>query len=121
MRGTGPPTTQPLERENQDEGLIIEYNEIHHVAAPINDNAGIFVRDSDMIVRNNLIHDCYSYGEGTPGWGIYLGCKSRNSRVENNVVYRTREAVHIWYGNENCTWINNVFVNAQQDPDRLYQ
>lgn len=107
-------TTQPLERENQDEGMIIEYNEIHHVAAPINDNAGIFVRDSDMLIRNNLIHDCYSYGEGTPGWGIYLGCKSRNSRVENNVVYRTREAVHIWYGNENCTWINNVFVNAKK-------
>jgi len=107
-------TAQPLERDNQEEGLIIEYNEIHHVAAPINDNAGIFVRDSDMIVRNNLIHDCYSYGEGTPGWGIYLGCRSRNSRVENNVVYRTREAVHIWYGNENCTWINNVFVNATQ-------
>jgi hypothetical protein len=107
-------TNQPLERENQEEGLIIEYNEIHHVAAPINDNAGIFVRDSDMLIRNNLIHDCYSYGEGTPGWGIYLGCRSRNSRVENNVVYRTREAVHIWYGNENCTWINNVFVNAMK-------
>ena len=105
---------QPLERINQEEGLIIEYNEIYDVMAPINDGAGIFVRDSDMIVRNNLIHDVYSYGEGTPGWGIYLGCDSRNSRVENNVVYRTRESVHIWYDNANCTWINNIFVNAKK-------
>ena len=105
---------QPLERVNQEEGLIIEFNEIYNLMAPINDGAGIFVRDSDMIVRNNLIHDVYSYGEGTPGWGIYLGCCSRNSRVENNVVYRTRESVHIWYGNENCTWINNIFVNARK-------
>lgn len=105
---------QPLERVNQEEGLVIEYNEIYNLMAPINDGAGIFVRDSDMLIRNNLIHDVYSYGEGTPGWGIYLGCRSRNSRVENNVVYRTRESVHIWYGNENCTWINNIFVNAKK-------
>ncbi|NLG50895.1 MAG: hypothetical protein GX552_12380, partial [Chloroflexi bacterium] len=107
-----PTGEQPLERDNQEEGLVIEYNEIYNVVAPINDGAGIFVRDSDMIVRNNLIHDCYSYGDGTPGWGIYLGCRSRNSRVENNLVYRTRESVHIWYGNENTTWINNIFVNG---------
>jgi hypothetical protein len=65
-----------------------------------------------MLIRNNLIHDVYSYGEGTPGWGIYLGCRSRDSRVENNLVYRSRECVHIWYGNENTTWINNIFVNG---------
>jgi hypothetical protein len=105
---------QPLERVNQDEGLIIEFNEIYNLMAPINDGAGIFVRDSDMILRNNLIHDVYSYGEGTPGWGIYLGCRSRNSRVENNVVYRTRESVHIWYGDEHTTWINNIFVGAKK-------
>ena len=104
--------TQPLERRNQEEGIIIEFNEIYNLMTPINDGAGIFVRDSDMILRNNLIHDVYSYGEGTPGWGIYLGCRSRNSRVENNVVYRTRESVHIWYGNENTTWINNIFVDG---------
>ncbi|MBM3188548.1 MAG: right-handed parallel beta-helix repeat-containing protein [Chloroflexi bacterium] len=103
---------QPLERQSQEEGLVIAYNEIYRVMSPINDGAGIFVRDSDMHIHHNLIHDVYSYGEGTPGWGIYLGCRSRNSRVESNVVYRTRESVHIWYGNENTTWINNIFVDA---------
>ncbi len=103
---------QPLGRRNQEEGLFISYNEIHHVMKVINDGAGIFVRDANMLIRNNLIHDVYSYGEGTPGWGIYLGCRSRDSRVENNLVYRTRESVHIWYGNENTTWINNIFVDG---------
>lgn len=104
--------TQPLERSNQNEGITIEYNEIYDCIGRINDGSAIFVRDSDMIIRNNLIHDCTSNSEGTPGWGIYLGCRSRNARVENNVVYRSRESVHIWYGNENTTWINNIFVDG---------
>ena len=103
---------QPRERRNQEEGLIIEYNEIYDVITVINDGAGIFVRDSNMIIRNNLIHDCYSYGEGTPGWGIYLGCDSRDSEVVNNVVYRTRESVHVWYSNRNIILENNVFVDG---------
>ena len=103
---------QPRERRNQEECLVIEYNEIYDVIKTINDGAGIFVRDSNMIIRNNLIHDCYSYGEGTPGWGIYLGCESRNSEVVNNVVYRTRESVHVWFGNRNITLKNNIFVDG---------
>ena len=104
---------QERERGNQEQGLIIEYNEIYNVMQKINDGGGIFVRDSNIIIRNNVIHDVYSYGKGTPGWGIYLGCETRDTRVENNLVYRTREGLHVWYSNRNNTIENNIFVDGE--------
>ena len=104
--------TQEIERRNQEQGLLIEYNEIHDVMKSINDGAGIFVRDSDIIIRNNLIYNVKSYGRGTPGWGIYLGCETRNTRVYNNLVYNTTEGLHIWYGNRNNVIENNIFVDG---------
>jgi hypothetical protein len=117
--------TQPRERRNQEQGLVIEHNEIHHVMLNINDGAGIFCRDANIVIRNNLIHDVYAGGERCPGWGIYLGCETRDTRVENNLVYRTLENVHIWYYDRNVTFENNVFVGARgcqinyQNPDHL--
>ena len=49
---------QTIERENQEQELIIEYNEIYDVMEKINDGGGLFVRDSNIIIRNNLIHEC---------------------------------------------------------------
>ena len=105
--------TQPLGRRNQEQGLIIEYNEIFNMSQVLDDSGGIFVRDSDILIRNNLIHDVYSQGR-CPGWGIYLGCESRNSLVVNNVVYRTTESVHVWYKDRNITLENNVFVDGRR-------
>ena len=44
------------------------------------------VRDSALkwFARNNLIHDVYAGGERCPGWGIYLGCETRDTKVTNN-------------------------------------
>ncbi|MFC1738773.1 right-handed parallel beta-helix repeat-containing protein [Planctomycetota bacterium] len=115
--------TQERERRNQQQGLIIEFNEIYDVVKVMNDGAGIFVRDSDIIIRNNLIHDVYSHiysaalgrynSGGVPGWGIYLGCETRNTKVENNVVYKVVEGMHIWQGNKNNTIVNNIFVDSK--------
>ncbi len=107
--------TQPIQRANQEQGLIIEYNEIYDVMKKINDGGGIFVRDSNIIIRNNLIHDCYSYSNRCPGWGIYLGCETRDTIVENNIVYRAREIVHVWYSDRNITMENNIFVDGEWD------
>jgi len=104
---------QPIERENQEQGLIIEYNEIYDVMQKINDGGGLFVRDSNIIIRNNLIHDVFSYSSRCPGWGIYLGCETRDTRVENNVVYRAREGVHVWYSDRNITMENNIFMDGE--------
>ncbi|GAI22337.1 unnamed protein product, partial [marine sediment metagenome] len=83
---------QEEQRRNQEQGLIIEYNEVHHAMNWVNDGAGIFIRDDYIHIRNNLIYDCYpqAEGRGSPSWGIYLGCETRNCIVEDNVVYRTQ-------------------------------
>lgn len=105
--------TQERERRYQEQGLICEYNEIYNVMEKINDGGGFFVRDSNIIIRNNLIHDVYSYETGSPGWGIYLGCETRDTLVERNVIYRTRESVHVWYSNRNNIIRNNIFSDCQ--------
>ncbi|HIE28471.1 TPA: right-handed parallel beta-helix repeat-containing protein [Candidatus Poribacteria bacterium] len=116
---------QTIERENQEQGLIIEYNEIYDVMQKINDGGGLFVRDSNIIIRNNVIHDVFSYSDRCPGWGIYLGCETRDTIVENNIVYRAREIVHVWYYDRNVVMENNIFIDGElsqinyQNPSHL--
>lgn len=115
--------SQKEERRNQEQGLVIEFNEIHDVGSKINDCAGIFVRDSNIIIRNNLIYNVHSFKYyenlgnlnncGVPGWGIYLGCETRNSLVENNVIYNTTEGMHVFYGTRNINIKNNIFINSE--------
>jgi parallel beta-helix repeat protein len=106
--------TQEQERRNQSQTLRIEYNEIYGVMQKLNDGAGIFVRDSNIIIKNNLIHDVFSpHGYGHPGYGIYLGCETRYALVENNIVYRTTEGIHVWYSNRHNSIINNIFIDSQ--------
>ena len=78
----------------------------------MNDGGAIFVRDSNIVIQNNLIYDVKSFGRGTPGWGIYLGCETRNARVFDNIVYRTTEGLHIWHGNRDNIIENNIFVDG---------
>ncbi len=106
--------TQPKERRNQQQGLAIEYNEIFDVALNINDAAGIFVRDSNILINNNLIHDVYAGGSRCPGWGIYLGCETRDTKIRNNVVYGTLETVHVWYFDRDILFENNIFVGSRK-------
>ena len=96
---------QPLQRKNQEQGLIIEYNEIHDVMQKVNDGGGIFVRDDYIVIRNNLIYN-------SPNHGIYLGCETRNCLVENNIVYNTRDGQQVWFDNNNNTIFNNIYVGA---------
>jgi hypothetical protein len=106
---------QEQERRNQEQGLIIEYNEIYNVMQKLNDGGGIFIRDDNVIIRNNLIHDVYPPPEGHGSFvlGIYTGCETRNCLVENNLVFRTQAGMHIWYKNRNNTYINNIFVDGE--------
>mgnify|MGYP000697646323 CR=1 FL=1 len=43
------------------------------------------------------IHIVLAGGSRCPGWGIYLGCETRDTQVLDNLVYRTLESVHVWY------------------------
>jgi len=106
--------TQEQERRNQSQTLRIEYNEIYKVMQKLNDGGGIFIRDSNIVIKNNLIHDVFSpRGYGSPGWGIYLGCETRYALVENNIVYRTTEGLHIWHASRHNNIVNNIFIDSR--------
>ena len=96
---------QGPERSNQEQGLIIEYNEIHDVMLGSNDGGGIFVRDHYITIRNNFIHDSRVSG-------IYLGCETRNTLVENNVLCRTGPGQVVWFLNKNITIFNNIYIDG---------
>lgn len=106
--------TQEGQRRNQQQGLVIEFNEIHDCMHDMNDGAGIFIRDSDIYINNNLIYDIWSspVGTGSPGFGFYLGCETRNTVVKNNVIYRAKAGQLVWFGNRNNLITNNIFVDC---------
>ncbi len=106
--------TQEQERRNQSQIMRIEHNEIFRVMQKLNDGGGIFIRDSNIVIKNNLIHDVFSpAGYGSPGWGIYLGCETRYALVENNIVYRTTEGIHVWHASRHNKIVNNIFIDSQ--------
>ena len=115
-------TTQELERRNQQQGLIIEFNEIHDCMHDMNDGAGIFIRDSDIFINNNLIYDIWTspVGHGSFGTGFYLGCETRNTVVKNNVIFRTEGGQLIWFSNRNILVTNNIMVDCGRRWGQIY-
>jgi hypothetical protein len=99
----------------------IAYNHIHHIGnGVLNDIAGIYTLgvSTGTVLHHNLIHDVTRFergDEGYGGWGIYLDAGSSEMRVENNIVYNTRDGglhLHCYeypYGNQ---IVNNIFAYA---------
>lgn len=87
---------------------IVEYNNLHDYGRGVlSDLGGIYSLglSPGTKIRNNLIHDGYSY-DANLGWGVFLDEGTSFMELYNNVIYNTKSgAFNQHYGQEN--WVHN--------------
>ena len=114
---SGPATTGPglgIKLYGSNERAI--GNHVHDLVAPCDGNGGAGIDSinytaSDNDVIGNVVHDIYPPSGCTSdhGPGIYIS--NLRARVWNNIVYKTREGIHLWHAATNVTVSGNTIFN----------
>jgi hypothetical protein len=90
---------------------LIAFNLVHDVGMnALNDLGGVYTLgiSPGTAILNNLIRDVTAYSKAA--WGIYNDEGSSNIRIQDNLVYNTRNGgYHMHYGSE-ITVSNNIFA-----------
>ncbi len=94
-------------------GNVIKNNHIYHIGqGRLSDMGGIYLlgEQHGTVVSGNIIHDVTSSVYG--GMGIYTDEGSSFITIENNIVYRCKEACYQHHYGKNNILRNNVFAFA---------
>jgi hypothetical protein len=91
-------------------------NHVHDLVAPCDGNGGagidaVNTSSSDDDVIGNVVHDIYPPSGCTSDHGPGIYVSNTNVRVWNNIVYKTREGIHLWHAAASVTVANNTSFN----------
>ncbi len=96
-------------------GNIIKNNHIHHIGqGRLSDMGGVYLLGNQhgTVVSGNIIHDVTSSLYG--GMGIYTDEGSSYITVENNIVFRCKDACYQHHFGKNNILRNNIFAFAEK-------
>jgi hypothetical protein len=74
---------------------------------------------SNVVVRNNIIHDSLNTGAGQRHWGIMVANGSRGNQVYNNLIYNIHAdggfgaGIHVFAGDDNGIFNNTVYAGTE--------
>jgi len=95
---------------------LIAHNHIHHVLRGLlSDGGGIYTLGTSpgTVIRNNVIHDVFSYQQSPIAWGIYLDAESNQILVENNLCYDVHNGGLMMHNGAFANIIrNNIFARS---------
>ncbi|OGV95457.1 MAG: hypothetical protein A3K19_34065 [Lentisphaerae bacterium RIFOXYB12_FULL_65_16] len=97
---------------------LIAYNHIHHVMRRLlSDGGGIYTLGCSQgtVIRNNHIHDVFSYEQPEYVWGIYLDAESNQMQVENNLCHDIHSGGLMMHNGAHLNVVrNNIFARCAQ-------